>query len=100
MRPAGSCIRGLARRCRSLRFGTRGRGLATGLAGGRETLLFSFLPWLSDFFPPPDVLFMVAHARFSASFSDTPRCSLFSLICRACLFCFSLYADLSPLGIT
>jgi chromosome partitioning protein len=36
--------------------------------------LLSFFPRpLPDFFPPPDSLFTVAHARLSASFSDTPR---------------------------
>src|SRR5687767_14563201 len=54
---------------------------------------------LPDFLPPPLSLFTVAHARRSASFSDTPRFSYPSSMCSAWRFCLSVYAPLSPLGI-
>lgn len=51
------------------------------------------------FFPPPVILFTVDHARCFASFSDTPRFSYPTSMLLAWRYCFSVYLDLSPLGI-
>jgi hypothetical protein len=64
-----------------------------------EDPLFFFEPD-PPFFPPPSCLLTVAHARRSASLSDTPRFSYPSSICSALRFCFAVYFDLSPCGIS
>ena len=52
------------------------REAAAFLAPLRMGALFTFLPLpLPERFPPPLILFTVAHARFSASSSLTPRAS-------------------------
>jgi hypothetical protein len=51
-------------------------------------------------FPLPPILFTVAQALFSASGSDPPCSSYPCSMCSACRFCFSVYFDLSPLGMS
>src|SRR5256714_10647502 len=65
----------------------------------REEDLFSVLPRpLPDFFPPPLVLFTVAHARDSASLVPTPRFLYPSSIFSAVRFWRLVYLLLLPLG--
>ena len=50
--------------------------------------------------PPPSCLFTVAQAMRSAVPSLAPRSRSLSSMCSAWRFCFSVYADLSPRGMT
>ena len=66
----------------------------------RAGALFSGFPRPEpECFPPPSILFTVAHALFSASGSGTPCCSYPCSMCSAFRFCLFVYLDLSPLGI-
>jgi hypothetical protein len=57
----------------------------------RDEALLVFFPRPEPLFLPPlSDLFTVAHARFSASFFETPRFSYPSSICSAFRFCFDV----------
>jgi hypothetical protein len=63
--------------------------------------LLSFVPRPEpDFLPPPSSLLTVAQARRSASSFFTPRFSYPFSISSALRFCLSVYADLSPRGMS